>query len=78
MRACPAELVLATHNMVIMIFPAVLERTGITVFDLSKVIETFRRHEETLPRELKGHLNSLEESLLESVAWEKVHQCTIS
>jgi len=71
MIACSAELVLATHNTVIMIFPAVLERTGITAFDLSKVIETFVRHEETLPRELKRHLNSLEEHLLESMAWEK-------
>lgn len=71
MLACAAELVLATHNTVIMIFPAVLERTGITAFDLSKVIETFVRHEETLPRELKRHLNGLEERLLESMAWEK-------
>lgn len=71
MLACSAELVLATHNTVIMIFPAVLERTGITAFDLSKVIETFVRHEETLPRELKRHLNGLEERLLESMAWEK-------
>ncbi|XP_020254515.1 retinoblastoma-related protein-like isoform X2 [Asparagus officinalis] len=71
MLACSAELVLATHNTVIMIFPAVLERTGITAFDLSKVIENFVRHEETLPRELKRHLNSLEERLLESMAWEK-------
>lgn len=71
MLACSAELVLATHNTVTMIFPAVLERTGVTAFDLSKVIETFVRHEETLPRELKRHLNSLEERLLESMVWEK-------
>ncbi|KAG0500259.1 hypothetical protein HPP92_000331 [Vanilla planifolia] len=69
--ACSAELVLATHKTVTMMFPAVLERTGITAFDLSKVIESFVRHEETLPRELKRHLNSLEERLLESMAWEK-------
>lgn len=71
MLACSAELVLATHKTVTMMFPAVLERTGITAFDLSKVIESFVRHEETLPRELKRHLNSLEERLLESMAWEK-------
>ena len=29
------------------------------------------RHEETLPRELKRHVNALEERLLESMAWEK-------
>ncbi|MQM09087.1 hypothetical protein Taro_041951 [Colocasia esculenta] len=71
MLACAAELVLATHKTVTMMFPAVLEKTGITAFDLSKVIESFVRHEESLPRELKRHLNSLEERLLESMAWEK-------
>ncbi|AQK57623.1 retinoblastoma-related protein 2 [Zea mays] len=69
--ACSAELVLATHKTVIMMFPAVLESTGLTSFDLSKIIENFVRHEETLPRELKRHLNSLEEQILESMAWEK-------
>lgn len=69
--ACSAELVLATHKTVIMMFPAVLESTGLTAFDLSKIIENFVRHEETLPRELKRHLNSLEEQLLESMSWEK-------
>ncbi|GJN25460.1 hypothetical protein PR202_gb13289 [Eleusine coracana subsp. coracana] len=65
------RLVLATHKTVMMMFPAVLESTGLTAFDLSKIIENFVRHEETLPRELKRHLNSLEEQLLESMAWEK-------
>ena len=71
MLACSAELVLVTHKSLTMMFPAVLEKTGITAFDLSKVIESFVRHEDTLPRELKRHLNSLEEWLLESLAWEK-------
>lgn len=71
MLACSAELVLATHKTVTMLFPAVMERTGITAFDLSKVIESFIRHEESLPRELRRHLNSLEERLLESMVWEK-------
>ncbi|KAL2559974.1 Retinoblastoma-related protein 1 [Forsythia ovata] len=71
MLACSAELVLATHKTVTMLFPTVLERTGITAFDLSKVIESFIRHEESLPRELRRHLNSLEERLLESLVWEK-------
>ena len=52
-------------------FPVVLENTGLTAFDLSKIIENFVRHEETLPRELKRHLNFLEEQLLESMVWEK-------
>ncbi|XP_068657761.1 retinoblastoma-related protein isoform X1 [Aristolochia californica] len=71
MLACSADLVLATHKSVIELFPAVLEGTGITAFDLSKVIESFVRHEESLPRELKRYLNSLEERLLESMVWEK-------
>eukprot|EP00249_Psilotum_nudum_P024606 c29235_g1_i5 orf=213-3407(+) len=71
MLACSAELVLATHKTVTMNFPSVLEPAGITAFDLSKVIESFVRHEETLPRELKRHLNSIEEKLLEKLAWEK-------
>ncbi|KAF9606989.1 hypothetical protein IFM89_030408 [Coptis chinensis] len=71
MLACSAELVLATHKTVTLLFPTVLERTGITAFDLSKVIESFIRHEESLPRELRRHLNFLEEKLLESMAWEK-------
>ncbi|CAM6129031.1 unnamed protein product [Calypogeia fissa] len=71
MIACSAELVLYTHKTVTMTFPAVLEPTGITAFDLGKVIESFVRHEETLPRELKRHLNSMEQQILESMAWEK-------
>ncbi|PPD86528.1 hypothetical protein GOBAR_DD16527 [Gossypium barbadense] len=67
MLACSAELVLATHKTATMLFPTVLGRTGITAFDLSKVIESFIRHEKSLPRELKRHLNSLEERLLESM-----------
>lgn len=71
MLACSAELVLATHKTVTMLFLAVLERIGITAFNLSKVIQSFIRHEESLPRELRRHLNSLEERLLESMVWEK-------
>ncbi|KAL5793547.1 hypothetical protein ACOSP7_002141 [Xanthoceras sorbifolium] len=71
MLACAAELVLIAHTRVNMLFPLVLERIGITAFDMSKVIEIFIRHEDSLPRELRRHLNSLEEKLLESMVWEK-------
>ncbi|KAA3453468.1 retinoblastoma-related protein-like [Gossypium australe] len=71
MLACSAELVRATHMTATMLFPTVLGRTGNTAFDLSKVIESFIRHEKSLPRELKRHLNSLEERLLESMVWDK-------
>ncbi|KAL9251745.1 Retinoblastoma-related protein [Drosera capensis] len=71
MLACSSELVLATRKTATMLFPTVLEKIGITAFDLSKVIETFVRHEGSLPRELRRHLNSLEERLLDSMVWEK-------
>ncbi|KAJ0054641.1 hypothetical protein Pint_02488 [Pistacia integerrima] len=47
-----------------------LEKFLQLAFDMSKVIESFIKHEDSLPRELKRHLNSLEK-LLESMVWEK-------
>ena len=38
---------------------------------MSKLIEAFVRHEPTLPRELKHHLFSIEEKMLEALAWER-------
>ena len=52
-------------------FPAVLERLKLKAFDLCKLIETFVRHELQLPRELKRHMFSIEEKMLESLAWER-------
>lgn len=69
MLACSSELVLAAHKMVTLLFPSVLERIGITAFDLSRVTETLVRHEESLPKELRRHLNCLEEQLLENMVW---------
>ncbi|KAJ9132913.1 hypothetical protein P3X46_033732 [Hevea brasiliensis] len=69
--ACSAELVSAMQTGISMLLPLIFERTGITAFDLSKVIGTFITHEQSLPRELRRHLNSLEEQLLESRVWEK-------
>ncbi|XP_043817552.1 retinoblastoma-related protein isoform X2 [Manihot esculenta] len=69
--ACSAELVTAAQTGISTLLPAVFERTGITAFDLSKVIGIFIVHEPSLPRELRRHLNSLEEQLLESMVWEK-------
>lgn len=50
-------------------FPAVLERLQLDAFDLCKLIETFVRHIPGLPRDLKRHLFSIEEKMLESLAW---------
>lgn len=52
-------------------FPAVLERLQLRAFDLCKLIETFVRHEPSLPRELKRHMFSIEEKMLEALAWER-------
>lgn len=71
MLACCAELVSTAHTGISTLIPVVFEITGITPFDLSKVIESVIMYEQTLPRELKRHLNSLEEQMLESRVWEK-------
>ncbi|XP_015570805.2 retinoblastoma-related protein-like [Ricinus communis] len=69
--ACSAELVSAAQTGTGMLLSVIFERTGVTAFDLSKVIESFIIHEPTLPRELRRHLNSMEEQLLERRVWEK-------
>lgn len=71
MLACAAELISAVHIKVGVVLTVAMQRTGITAFDMSKVIQSFIKHEDSLPRELKRHLNSLEEKLLESIMWEK-------
>ena len=55
-------------------FPAVLERLQLPAFDMSKLVGTFVRHispAEQVPRELKRHLFSIEEKILEQQAWER-------
>ncbi|GBG87671.1 hypothetical protein CBR_g45825 [Chara braunii] len=68
---CCSEVVLASHKTVTVTFPGVLDPTGITAFDLSRMVEAFVRHEDALPKELKRHFNSIEERILENMAWEK-------
>ncbi|KAJ4729588.1 Retinoblastoma-related protein [Melia azedarach] len=69
--ACSAELVSMARTRISILLSLILERVGITAFDVSKVIESFIKHEDRLPGELRRHLNSLEETLLESMVWEK-------
>ncbi|KAJ7976324.1 Retinoblastoma-related protein [Quillaja saponaria] len=71
MLSCSAELISVAHAGISTLFPLMLERVGISAFDLCKVIESFIKHIESLPRELRRHLNSLEEKLLESMVWKK-------
>lgn len=50
-------------------FPAVLERLQLQAFDMCKMIDAFVRHEPLLMRELRRHLFSVDERILESLAW---------
>lgn len=52
-------------------FPAVLERLQLHAFDLCKIIDPFVRYEQSMPRDLRRHLFSIEERILEALAWEK-------
>eukprot|EP01018_Ginkgo_biloba_P003541 Gb_26070 [translate_table: standard] len=71
MLACSAELVMTARKRESVIFSDILQLIGITAFDLSKMIEDFVKHDESFPRELKQWLNSVEERIVESMAWEK-------
>ncbi|CAI0442907.1 unnamed protein product [Linum tenue] len=71
MLACSVELVLAARKPATMLlFPAILEQIDITAFELVEVLKCFLRHEESMPCELRMHLESLKERLLESTVWE--------
>lgn len=50
-------------------FPWILSVLGLKAFDFFKVIESFILHEPLLGNNLVKHLNSLEEQVLESLAW---------
>lgn len=61
----------ASAAQVTLQFPAVLERLALPAFDLCKLVGPFVRHEPTLPRELRRHLFSIEERVLEALAWQR-------
>jgi len=52
-------------------FPAVLEKLELHAFDMCKIIDSFVRYEPSTPRDLKRHLHSIEEKIVESLAWER-------
>jgi hypothetical protein len=51
------------------IFPWILNAFDLHAYELLKIIELFVRHDETLPRCVIKHLNSIEKRILESYAW---------
>lgn len=67
---CCSELILFTFKSRFR-FPDSLATVGVSAFDVSKLIETVVRHEDSLPSDLKKHLNSCDEQILESIAWDK-------
>ena len=73
--ACRAQHMLGLTTYICMqvthAFPAVLEKLELHPFDMCKIIDPFVRYEPTTPRDLKRHLHSIEEKILESLAWER-------
>ncbi|MEW5297065.1 MAG: hypothetical protein WDW36_000297 [Sanguina aurantia] len=70
MLACSCEVVTATHKQIGRAFPAVLEAVRLQGFDLLKTVSTFVRHAPHMPSEIKRHLFTCEEKVLESLGWE--------
>ncbi|KAF8058436.1 RBR2 [Scenedesmus sp. PABB004] len=67
--ACAFEVVAATYRMGLLSFPAIPAKLGLRPFDLVKIIGPFVRAEPSLPRELKRHMFTVEEKILESLGW---------
>ncbi|XP_075155249.1 retinoblastoma-family protein [Haematobia irritans] len=69
--ACSVEIVLDAYDSPLK-FPWILECFSITAFEFYKLIEIIvRSHNGILNRELIKHLNLIEETCLDSLAWQK-------
>ncbi|NXQ63634.1 RBL1 protein, partial [Anthoscopus minutus] len=66
--ACCLEIVLFTYSSP-RTFPWIIEVLDLRPFYFYKVIEVLIRSEEGLSRDMVKHLNSIEEQILESLAW---------
>jgi hypothetical protein len=69
MLACAVEVVLKVKNRVTLLFPKTLGYFGVAAFDMCKVLESFVKHEPTLPRMLRHHMSNVEERILDTLAW---------
>ncbi|XP_062139862.1 retinoblastoma family protein [Drosophila sulfurigaster albostrigata] len=72
--ACCVELVLEAYNTEELKFPWILNCFSINAFQFTKIIEIVVRHgshEGWLTRSLVKHLNSIEETCLERLAWQR-------
>ena len=52
-------------------FPAVLDRLGLKAFDMCKLVDSFVRAEPGLLKEVRKHLFSVQERILDSLAWQR-------
>ncbi|NXK87093.1 RBL1 protein, partial [Formicarius rufipectus] len=68
LMACCLEIVLFTYSSP-RTFPWIIEVLDLRPFYFYKVIEVLIRSEEGLSRDMVKHLNSIEEQILESLAW---------
>ncbi|XP_060628358.2 retinoblastoma-like protein 1 isoform X3 [Anolis sagrei] len=68
--ACCLEIVLFAYSSP-RTFPWIIEVLNLRPFYFYKVIEVLIRSEEGLSRDMVKHLNSIEEQILESLAWTK-------
>lgn len=64
------EMVAASYRMGALCFPAIPEKLGLRPFDLTKIIPAFVRALPSMPRELKRHLFTVEEKVVESLGWQ--------
>ena len=71
--ACCMEVALKSCNYVTLAFPCTLNTFEVSPFDLCKMVESFIRHQPYLPLMLRKHLGSVEEQIVESMAWHGPH-----
>ena len=52
-------------------FPAVLDQLGLKAFDMCKLVDSFVRAESGLLKEVRKHLFSVQERILDFLAWQR-------
>eukprot|EP00887_Chlorella_sp_A99_P001748 scaffold19.g1748.t1 len=68
--ACAVECVAAAHRLPPHPLPSLLERLGADAYQVGVLAREVGRADPALPRELRRHLLAMEESVLESLAWQ--------
>mmetsp|Transcript_9363 Transcript_9363/g.34347 ORF Transcript_9363/g.34347 Transcript_9363/m.34347 type:complete len:968 (-) Transcript_9363:165-3068(-) len=68
--ACSFDIILEIYKLSGMRFPELIRKLDLPAFEVTKVIETFVRNEDSLPKNLKQHMNAVDESIVDSLAWQ--------